>query len=107
MSYKIYYTERAECDLTDIYEYIAFNLLAPETAKKVIVKIMTEISSLNMTPLRHPLYKNEPWRSKGLRSFSVGNYLIFYLPVEEKNSIAVIRIMYSGRNIENQLKNNT
>ncbi|MDD6564758.1 MAG: type II toxin-antitoxin system RelE/ParE family toxin, partial [Clostridiales bacterium] len=42
-------------------------------------------------------------KSKGLRVFSVGNYMVFYLPVEEKNTVSVIRIMYGGRNIEKQL----
>lgn len=103
MSYRVYYTEQAESDLKAIYEYIAYTLLVPETAKKITGRIMTEISSLNEMPMRYPLYKKEPWKSKGLRNFSVGNYMVFYLPVEDKNAVAVIRIMYGGRNIEKQL----
>ena len=103
MSYKVYYTEQAERDLREIYEYIACTLLVPETAKKITAGIMEGISNLYEMPMRFPLYKKEPWRSKGLRSFSVGNYIVFYLPVEDKNVVAVIRIMYGGRNIEKQL----
>jgi len=38
-----------------------------------------------------------------LTELPVGNYMVFYLPVEDKNAVAVIRIMYGGRNIEKQL----
>ena len=30
----------------------------------------------------------------------IDNYLVFYLPVESRKTVAVIRIMYSGRNID-------
>lgn len=54
-------------------------------------------------PLRHQLYEKEPWKSRGLRVLKVNNYLAFYLPVESKNVVAIIRIMYGGRDIERQL----
>ncbi len=104
MSYSVYYTKQAEEDLRDIYEYIAYTLLVPETAKNLVGKIMKEVSELNEMPLRFPLYKNEPWKSKGLRCFSVGNYMIFYLPIEDKNIVSVIRIMYGGRDVSKQLE---
>lgn len=103
MSWNVYYTEKAENDLRGIYEYIAYNLFAPTTAKKQIATIMGEISKLDENPLRFPLYKNEPWKSRGLRCFPVNNYMIFYLPEEEKNIVTVIRIMYGGRNIDKHL----
>ncbi len=106
MSYSVYYSKQAELDLRDIYEYIAYTLLVPDTAKKLVNKIMDEISELDEMPLRFPLYKNEPWKSRGLRTFSVGNYMVFYLPMEEKNIVSVIRIMYGGRDIQKQLEEN-
>jgi toxin ParE1/3/4 len=105
MSCNVEYTEIAESDLHGIYEYIAFNLLVPNTAKKQVSVIMDEISKLDENPFRFPVYKKEPWHSKGLRFFPVNNYVVFYLPDEEKNTVTVIRIMYGGRNIEEQLKN--
>jgi toxin ParE1/3/4 len=53
--------------------------------------------------LRYSLYQKEPWHSKGLRVLPIDNYLAFYLPVETKVTIVVIRIMYGGRDIEEQL----
>ena len=34
-SWEVVYTEHAENDLRDIFEYIAFSLLEPEIAKKL------------------------------------------------------------------------
>jgi len=39
-----------------------------------------------------------------LRILPIDNYLAFYLPVEAKMTVAVIRIMYGGRDIEEQLR---
>jgi toxin ParE1/3/4 len=65
---------------------------------------MDTVAKLNDMPLRHPLYENEPWHSKGLRILPIDNYLAFYLPVEIKTTVAVIRIMYGGRDIEERLR---
>ena len=35
----------------------------------------------------------------------VGNYSVYYLPDKEANKISVIRILYSGRDIEGIIKN--
>ncbi len=102
--WKVVYTEQAERDLRSIFEYIAFSLLEPEFAKNQSRRIMDTVAKLNEMPLRYPLYQKEPWHSKGLRVLPVDNYLAFYLPVETKTSVAVIRIMYGGRDIEKQLR---
>lgn len=74
---KIVYTFRARQDLRDIYEYIAFTLLVPETASKITDKIMEMIRALDSMPDRNPLYKEEPWHSKGVRFLPVNNDLVF------------------------------
>lgn len=64
---------------------------------------MDAVAKLNQLPLRHRLYEKDPWHSKGLRVLPVDNYLVFYLPVEAQKIVVVVRIMYGGRNIEEQL----
>jgi len=103
MMWNVYYTNDAKQDLQDIYSYISYILLEPITARNQTNRIMDAIDSLEHMPLRHRLYEHEPWYSKGLRSFPVDNYLVFYLPEETKNSVAVIRIMYCGRNTQKHL----
>ena len=102
-TWKVVYTEQAEYDLRGIYEYIAFSLLEPEIAKNQTRRIMNAVAKLSQMPLRCHLYEKEPWHSKGLRVLQVDNYLTFYLPLEAQKTVAVIRVMYGGRNIEEQL----
>ena len=102
--WKIVYTEQAERDLRSIFEYIAFSLLEPEIARNKSRRIMDAISRLNNMPLRFHLYEKEPWHSKGLRVLPVDHFVVFYLPVASKTTVAVIRIMYGGRNIDDLLR---
>lgn len=103
MSWNIVYTAGARRDLRKIYEYIAQDLSAPETAAGQVQRIMREIRTLDEMPMRFRLYEEEPWRSEGVRFFPVDNYLVFYLPEEPGNTVSIIRIMYGGRDIRRQL----
>lgn len=103
MSWTVEYTAAARQDLRNIYEYIAYNLLAPQSAAGQIQRIMRNIDALDEMPMRHGLYSEEPWRSQGLRFFAVDNYLVFYLPGKSLNTVSVVRIMYGGRDIRRQL----
>ena len=73
MSWKIEYTKQARQDLRDVYEYIAYSLLSPETAAKQSDRIMKAIRSLEEMPMRCSLYGDEPWHSQGLRFVPVDN----------------------------------
>lgn len=103
MNWDIVYTAQARQDLRDIYEYIALELLAPETATGQTQRIMKTIRSIGEMPMRHQLYGEEPWNSRGIRFLLVDNYLIFYLPEESQNTVNIIRIMYGGRDVRRQL----
>jgi len=98
--WQVVYSEQARLNLRNIYEYIAYDLLVPETAKKQAERIMKAIESLDDMPERNPLYEKEPWRSRGLRKLIVDNYITFYLPIEKSKQILIVSIMYGGRNIE-------
>jgi toxin ParE1/3/4 len=104
MIWEVFYTDDALQDLEDIHDYISLILLEPGIAEKQTNRIMDAADTLEHMPLRYRLYEHEPWHSKGLRVLPVDNYLIFYLPDELKNTVAIIRIMYGGRDIESQLK---
>ena len=97
------YSAEARQDLRDIYEYIACELLVPETAAGQTERIMKAIRSLEQMPMRHRLYEEEPWHSQGLRVLPADNYLVFYLPDENSATVNIIRIMYGGRDIDKQL----
>ena len=101
---KIVYTNTARRDLREIYEYIAYTLLVPNTAKAISETIMREVRSLESLPERNPLYQDEPWHSQGVRFLRVKNYLGFYTVNPDADTVSVARIMYGGRNISRQLE---
>ncbi|MGN0161096.1 MAG: type II toxin-antitoxin system RelE/ParE family toxin [Lachnospiraceae bacterium] len=106
MIFDVTYSAEARQDLRDIYEYIAYELLAPKVAAGQTERIMKAARSLEQMPMRHRLYKEEPWHSQGLRVLPVDNYLVFYLSDETGATISIIRIMYGGRDIDKQLNDN-
>ncbi|MDY5496623.1 MAG: type II toxin-antitoxin system RelE/ParE family toxin [Anaerobutyricum sp.] len=106
MIFDVSYSAKARQDLRDIFEYIAYELLAPEAAAGQTEHIMKVARSLEQMPMRHRLYEEEPWRSQGLRVLPVDNYLVFYLPDETSATVSIIRIMYGGRDIDKQLNDN-
>ena len=103
MKYIIQYTDEAKEDLRDIYKYISEELLVPDTAKLQFKRIIKAVRSLEQFPFRHSLYRDEPWKSKGLRFFPIDNFIIFYLPDEKKRVVDIVRIMFGGRNVVAQL----
>lgn len=99
-TYSVIYSPQAFLDLTGLYEYIRFNLQVPKTAEKQVNRIKHAIRSLNTMPMRYQLVEWEPWCSKGIRRVPVDNYTVFYQVDENQMTVTVIRIFYSGRNIE-------
>ena len=107
MIFNVVTSIQAEEDLRGIFEYIAFELLSPENAEKQLEHLERQILSLDEMPERFPRYGKEPWHSRGLRFVVVDNYIVFYIPDIEEQVVTILRVMYSGRNIEEQLSVHT
>lgn len=101
---KVVYTLKARQDLLTIYEYISYTLSAPDSARDISEKIMGTIRTLESMPERNPLYKEEPWHSRGVRFVPVLNYLVFYTVDMGSGVVSVSRIMYGARDISRQLE---
>ena len=100
-SYKVAYSPKARDDLKEIYSYIAFTLMVPDTAEGQVNRIRKAIRSLDFMPLRNPAVDWEPWKSMGMRKIPVDNFVVFYTVDEAARTVTVIRIVYGGRDIEN------
>ena len=53
MNWKINYTRHAREDLKAIYEYLAFELLVPDTASRQSDRIMKAVRTLDNMPERY------------------------------------------------------
>lgn len=107
MIFKVIISAQAENDLLEIFEYITFELLSLENAEKQLDRLEKRILSLDEMPERFPRYGKEPWYSRGLRFAAIDNYIVFYIPDIEEQTVIILRVMYSGRNIEEQLSIHT
>lgn len=100
LEYSVELLPSAEEDLSNIYNYIANDLQSEINAKRIITKLETEIYKLELMPESFRLYEYEPWRSKGLRHFPVGNYEIFYIVDTDKKKVFVLNILYGKMNFQ-------
>ena len=100
-AYSILYSSKARDDLKDIYSYIAHDLQVPDTAKGQVERIQREIQSLDFMPSRYSVVDWEPWKSLGMRHVPVDNYIVYYFVDDKRHVVTVMRIFYSGRDVEN------
>lgn len=98
--YNVVYSPEALSDLKDIYAYIAQELMVPDTALNQVNRIRKEIRSLDFMPSRYALVDWEPWKSMGMHKVPVDNFVVFYTVDSDSMTVAIIRIVYGGRNIE-------
>jgi toxin ParE1/3/4 len=86
------YSSDANADIEGIARYI-FDL-NPVAAQHFLDALEETCELL----AEHPLIgRLRPELGEGVRSFAVGNYLIFYLPA--KDGINVARVIYGGRDL--------
>lgn len=104
MKMSLVYTLRAQQDLKNIYEYIAYSLQSPQVAQSMSNRLMQAARSLEDMPERNPLYREEPWHSQGIRFLPAKNYLLFYTVNKETNTVSIARILYGGMDISRQLE---
>ena len=107
MIYEVELSEQADNDLRGIFEYIAFELQSPENASGQLERLEEQILSLDTMPERYRKYEKEPWKSRGLRVLPVDNYVVLYISDSNKKVVTILRVMYAGRDIDNQLNLHT
>lgn len=104
--FHITYSPAALDDLRSIFSYIAYELLATQAATNQTKRIRKHIRSLDTMPGRYGKVEWEPWASMNMHKLPVDNYIVFYLIDEEKMMVTIVRIFYSGRDIESIIQSN-
>ena len=93
---KIERSSQAQRDLVDIWLYIAND--SPAAADKFLDQIDTICKLLSTSPL---LGRSREELGRSLRSFPVGDYLIFYRP--KRTGIVVVRVLSGYRDLDKLL----
>jgi toxin ParE1/3/4 len=86
---------QAADDLEDIWDYVGIEKASPAAAQHQIDIIHEKFVLLVQNPL---LGERCDLLRPGLRFFTAGNYVVFYIPAA--NGIEVERIIHGARNIE-------
>lgn len=92
-------TPQAEADIEAVCRYITLDLHNPQAATDLADALYGAIETLSAMPLRHPVWRREPWKSRGVRSMDVKNYRLFYLANESQHRVVVLRIFYNRRDV--------
>jgi toxin ParE1/3/4 len=87
----------AELDLLDIWEFIAED--SPDRADEFLDRLEGTLQTLARNP---GMGRRREELLAGLRSFPIGNYVVFYREIE--GGIDVIRILRGSRDIEEIFK---
>ena len=85
-------SQKAKQDLQEIWDYIGKE--SPEAADAVINTIVEKLTTLAKFP---QMGRSREELAPSIRSFSTGNYVIFYYAVEDRIEIA--RVLYGARDI--------
>lgn len=83
-------SDDARSDLDDIWSYIALD--NTEAADRFLVAILSRFPKLAAMA---QMGRSREELSANLRSFSVGQYVIFYRPIE--NGVEITRVLHGAR----------
>ena len=90
---KVLRKPQAEADLIEIWTYIAQD--SPTRADKLLDQFDEKSQTLAQSPF---IGKARDELGPTIRSFPIGNYVLFYQPVE--GGIEIIRVLHGARDIE-------
>ena len=101
--YSVELTTLAEDQILQIAQYIIEEFQAPETAKRVVDKIESELSKLSEMPERIVLVASEPWRSRGVHKYVMGSYIAYFIINESERTVRITAVVLDRMNQKKQL----
>ena len=101
--YDVRITPHAEQSMQEIASYIAVDLMAPQTAVKLLRALKKAVDSLEMFPGHIHLTPEEPWHNLGIRRLVVKNYYIYFWIDEANLRVHITDVIYARQNQPAQL----
>ncbi len=100
--YRVQITDKALCDMEEIYDYIAVQLQSPKVAMEQYNRIAYAIETLDTFPERVKLMETEEEYAFELRQILVDNSSVFFHIREDR--VIITNVLYSASNIEGRLR---
>lgn len=95
MNYIVKITSQAEEQIQEIVNYIAHDLIAPESALRLMDTLEDSFSSLTQFPQRVTLVDEEPWHTNGIHRLPVKNFLVYFWIDEDNMKVQITAVIYS------------
>ena len=99
VKYAVEITPKAQWDMDEAFDYIAFQLENPQAAYDLIDGIYSATGDLSSMPERFPVWKRGSMGPKGVRFLCVKKFNVFYVIDKKRRRVSVTRIIYGRRNI--------
>ena len=100
-AWRVVLTNEAQTDIRNLHDYIAFELLSPESASKQVQNILETIGWLADFPKKFPLCRGAAFAGMELRAVSAGRQRVFYQLGEDIGIVWIIRVLYERRDAAN------
>jgi toxin ParE1/3/4 len=97
-SFKLLYSPLFYTDLDKIADYILHELKNPSAAIALINDVEIAIKQRFVNPLQTTVYSSLAEREHPYRRILVGNYLIFYVVIDD--TMIIRRILYGRRDLD-------
>lgn len=102
-NYDVKFTQKAEEDLEEIYNYILAKLFDGTTAESLMDKMENSIMRLKEFTFSCSYIVDKPLKDRGYRKLIVDNYIVFYLINETEKQVVIMCILYGASNYQNIL----
>ena len=101
--YTYEFTKNGENSLREIALYISDNLKNNSAALKFIDTVSDKLEKICMFPQSYPPFSED---TQDIKKVIVDNYKLFYIIQEDKQLISVLKILYAGMDItEDMIRN--
>ena len=97
MSYAVTIQPDAAVELDEIYAYVATHLRNPLDATRLIDRLEGSILSLGEMPYRAPLSRDPRFAIQGVRTLSVGKYMIYYIVDDVMQDVSIVHVAHQLR----------
>ena len=97
-------TQRAEADLDEIASYLAVWLNNPQAAARFLDQLQSVIQEACLFPESGAPVVNEFVPQKNVRKKLAGNYVMYYFPDADAETIYILRVIYGRRSLDEILR---
>ena len=101
--YDVIYIPQARLDISGILDYFIDELKNPIAAEHFADELDEKLANLEQHPFIGALYKLNHKFDFEYRQLFVGNFTVFYVVPENDKIVEIHRVIYSARNMEEQL----